>query len=136
MNPDLWGQWRSGSHGFLKCLGAVLPPLLLSGLVPSFIKGSFTHLSTPVRILFQLSEILIASITNSETCKNRQLIITTIVMTVIRANIFEQLIDTVLVVLHESSPLIFLTTPRGRYYCYSHFPMRRLGTERAASVVR
>lgn len=75
---------------FSKCLGAVLPSLLLSGLVPFFIKGSFTHLSTTVRIIFQLSEILMARVANSQPCQTRQIIIPTII-----ANVFEHLVDTV-----------------------------------------
>lgn len=80
---------------FSKCLGAVLPSLLLSGLVPLFIKGSFTHLSTFVRIIFQLSKILMASVANSRSCKARQIIIPTIIIPTIITNIFEHLIDTV-----------------------------------------
>lgn len=60
----------------------MLPPILLWGLLVSFMKGSFTHPSAPVRIPFQLSE-------NSKPCKTRQLIIITmIVITVIIASVF------------------------------------------------
>ena len=59
-----------------------MPPILLWGLLVSFMKGSFTHPSAPVRIPFQLSE-------NSKPCKTRQLIIITmIVITVIIASVF------------------------------------------------
>ena len=60
----------------------MLPPILLWGLLVSFMKGSFTHPSAPVRIPFQLSE-------NSKPCKTIQLIIITmIVITVIIASVF------------------------------------------------
>ena len=53
----------------------MLPPILLWGLLVSFMKGSFTHPSAPVRIPFQLSE-------NSKPCKTRQLIIITMIVIV------------------------------------------------------
>lgn len=97
----------------------MLPSLILSALVPSFIKGSFTHLSTFVRIIFQLSEIRVARVANSK------MVITTAKI----ANIFELLVDTILVALYELSLLIFLTTPRNRHYYYSYFQMRTRGRE-------
>ena len=124
------GPIAPGRTLFPQCLGAVSPPILLYDLLLSFMKGSFTHPSAPVRIPFQLSE-------HSKPCKTRELIIIImIVITVIIASIFCLFTRYYATVSHELSQSIFLTTPGGRYYCYSYFQMRRLGPGWVASMVR
>jgi hypothetical protein len=80
--------------------------------VPSSIKGSFTHLSIPVRIIFQLSGLLMQA--QSPARPDRQVITITITTTKITVNNCSS-------ALYKISLLIFLTFSEGKYYHYSDF---------------